>query len=284
MQSLTGKLGRLFLFLALLAGACADEGEDRSRSAGREAGTTPGIVGEAEEPEAASPAPAGSALERSAQGQPPSASAPPTAITPLDLVFRNRRLHLLVAGPEKAPIGVLLLHGARFDSETWRGLGTLTLLADHGFRAVAVDLPGFGRSEPVDLGEGELLEALQPFLARELGLERPILVAPSMSGRYVFPYLAHHSTEVAGLVAVAPVGIPELAPALRGLELPTLIVWGANDRVVPLAQADYLSELLPNDRVEILPGAGHASYVDRPDAFHAVLMTFVEDQMRTMKP
>ena len=37
---------------------------------------------------------------------------------------------------------VLLLHGRAFNSETWENLGTLTLLASLGHRAVAIDLPG----------------------------------------------------------------------------------------------------------------------------------------------
>ena len=40
------------------------------------------------------------------------------------------------------PVSVLLLHGARFTSSTWKELGTLDALADAGFASVAVDIPG----------------------------------------------------------------------------------------------------------------------------------------------
>lgn len=41
---------------------------------------------------------------------------------------------------------VLFLHGARFGARNWDDIGTLELLAEKGYRAVAVDLPVHVRS------------------------------------------------------------------------------------------------------------------------------------------
>src|SRR5688572_25069784 len=57
------------------------------------------------------------------------------------------KLRWLEAGPEGG-LPVLLLHGQRFHSKTWKELGTLDRLAKEGFRAIALDLPGFGASPP----------------------------------------------------------------------------------------------------------------------------------------
>lgn len=215
-------------------------------------------------------------------------------IESLDLRFQERRLHLLVAGPATETDSVLLLHGARFDSETWRGLGTLAKLAERGTRVVAVDLPGFGRSEASALPDDGLLAALLAVLEREVGLVRPVVVAPSMSGRVVFPFLAAGTSaapageriagrmadriadRIAGLVALAPVGVPRFEASLTTLQLPTLIFWGSEDRVVPVAVAERMHALVAGSRLEILEGAGHASYVDRPDEFHAALIGFLD--------
>lgn len=190
-------------------------------------------------------------------------------ITPFDVTVEGQSIHGRAAGP-KTGAPVLLLHGAAFDSGTWEKLGTLAVLAKAGFRAVAVDLPGFGASKGARIAPDPFLEKLLP----ALGIDRPVIVSPSMSGRFSFPYLLAHPEGVAGFVGVAPVGAAQYAGRLHGSPVPALVVWGERDSVFPVSLARPLADAFQDGRVLVLPGARHPAYLDQPDLFHRELVAF----------
>ncbi len=194
-----------------------------------------------------------------------------SAITSQYVTVQQIRIHYLEAGGSSQP-AVLLLHGASFSAQTWQDLGTLSLLAGHGYRAVAVDLPGFGQSEP---GNPDQLEAFLAELMEQLAIDRPVLVSPSMSGGYSMPLVARQPEKLGGVVAVAPVGIARYEPELAGNQLPTLAVWGGDDRIVPLDQAERLVRAMPKARLVVLENAGHACYLQATAEFHRHLTHFV---------
>ncbi len=101
------------------------------------------------------------------------------------LLIQDANIHYLEAGKIDAP-SVVFLHGATFSAKTWEEIGSLEILAEKGYRAIAVDLPGCGDSE--SLSTGALQEFIQEFIAK-LSLNLPILVAPSMSGGYSLPFM-----------------------------------------------------------------------------------------------
>ena len=176
---------------------------------------------------------------------------------------------------------VLLLHGARFEAETWRELGTLELLVRAGWRAVAVDLPGFGSSpalRSLESSEGSKPSPPEVFeqILAALALERPVVVAPSMSGAYVLPVLASHPERFGAFVAVAPVGSRTFEAASDGALPEALLLWGSEDRVVPLEAARVLQTKLGGARLTVLEGASHPCYLDRPSEFHGALVEFLE--------
>ncbi|MDJ0517843.1 MAG: alpha/beta hydrolase [Trichodesmium sp. MO_231.B1] len=187
------------------------------------------------------------------------------------LHLENARIHYLETGQKNA-VSVLLLHGASFTAQTWQEIGTLNLLTTQGYRAVAVDIPGYGRSQRISVSSlGFLREILN-----NLNLNLPILVSPSMSGSYSLPFVINYCDKLGGFVAVSPVGIERFQDELKGINLPTLAIWGSNDRIVPVAQADLLVELMPNSQKVILDDAGHACYMRKTEDFHKHLIKFLD--------
>lgn len=78
---------------------------------------------------------------------------------------------------------------------------------------------------------------------------------------------------------MGPVGQWEsevLLDELPRVEVPTLVVWGALDRIVPTRHAHDAVARLPQGRLEILRGCGHLPHVECPDRFAEVLNGFLD--------
>lgn len=184
--------------------------------------------------------------------------------------YEGQRIHVRTAGREGAP-GVLLLHGAAFSSRTWEDLGTIEQLAGAGYRVVAIDLPGFGESKGAKVDRTGFLSGFVP----ALGIGRPVIVSPSMSGGFSFPLILAHPELVSGFVPVAPAATVRYAKRIQRSPVPVLIVWGERDQVFPPAQAELLAGSFENAKTLILPGARHPAYLDEPEKFHAALLAFL---------
>ena len=179
-------------------------------------------------------------------------AAPMTETSEHELLLADKKIHYLEAGDGAQP-AVLLLHGARFSSETWRELGTIELLADAGYHVLALDLPGYGRSQtsPID-PKNFLVEAMDA-----LSVEKAFVVSPSMSGQFSFPLVTRNPDRVTGFVPVAPSGIDRYKSDLRKVNVPALVIWGEKDNVIPVEQSDVLAAALTDSRRVILRGASH---------------------------
>src|SRR5439155_13689363 len=58
---------------------------------------------------------------------------------------------------------------------------------------------------------------------------------------------------------------------LHRLTMPTLIVWGELDRLIPAGQASVWAELIPDAQTRILPGVGHLPFEESKDTVPAAL-------------
>lgn len=64
---------------------------------------------------------------------------------------------------------------------------------------------------------------------------------------------------------------------LSEIRAPTLIIVGEEDILTPLKQAQFMQERIPNARLYVIPQAGHASALERPDLFNRAVRAFLEE-------
>jgi abhydrolase domain-containing protein 14 len=180
-------------------------------------------------------------------------------------------LHLLVAGKQGAR-DIVLLHGLKFQAATWQELGTLDVLAENGCHAIALDMPGFGKS-PTCVEEQDTV--LSGVIDRKTA-GKPVILGPSMGGRIALEFAIAHPQQVSALILVGAVGVEENRKRLAEIKVPTLLVWGGEDRISPLANSDILLAEIAGSARTVIKGAPHPCYLDQPDTFHAAVLDFLD--------
>lgn len=85
------------------------------------------------------------------------------------------------------------------------------------------------------------------------------------------------SASVEGIIGAseAMIARPDSSATLATIEVPTLIVVGDEDAITPTRDARAMHTGIPGSRLEVLPGAGHLSNLERPAAFNTVLGEFL---------
>jgi pimeloyl-ACP methyl ester carboxylesterase len=66
-----------------------------------------------------------------------------------------------------------------------------------------------------------------------------------------------------------------LQDELCGLTMPTLLVWGANDGIVPVSHAYTAAQLIPDCHLKVFEGCGHSVYREKLAEFCQVLSRFL---------
>lgn len=69
---------------------------------------------------------------------------------------------------------------------------------------------------------------------------------------------------------------PHLEKWLHRVKVPSLVLWGEHDRVLPKVHAELWGRLLQQARVDILPGCGHAVALEQPERLVEHLTRFIE--------
>jgi 3-oxoadipate enol-lactonase len=237
---------------------------------------------------------------------------------------------------------IVFLHGVGSDKSVWR-----PQLAHFGQtrRAIALDYPGYGESEPVaeanrdDFAESILgaMDALGVGRAHICGLSLGGVIAIAMhvaapercaslvladsfavhpDGHGIFQRStdasrsmtmralaearidmllgSEASTElrtevVETMAAIDPeayrvgaeaVWLADQRERAAAVDVPTLVLCGAEDVVTPPALSEQLAKLIPGARMELIGAAGHLANAEQPAAFNAAIDRFLTDVER----
>ena len=244
---------------------------------------------------------------------------------------------------------ILFSHGLGARADRWRT--TVERIADHGYRAVAWDLPGHGFASRDPDGPSDVPGMAEHALAvmDALGVADCVAVGTSL-GAHIVAYAARYAPSrfralgLVGALGVVPIeqevaerisrnvqaasrdlfpgklrfvlndpvlvtealieeewrtntapgtiagfarvgeylttGIAKdyVAAELRTLFPPDrlLLVWGAEDKAVPLSVAYECHTALGNPELAIIPAANHCPYFENPAAFDAALLPFLK--------
>ena len=77
------------------------------------------------------------------------------------------------------------------------------------------------------------------------------------------------ATTLARLLWERP-GDPKFMRYLHRIKMPTMIVWGDEDKIIPVGQAETWRKFIPNADIKIYKGAGHLVHLERSEAVDAL--------------
>jgi pimeloyl-ACP methyl ester carboxylesterase len=144
------------------------------------------------------------------------------------------------------------------------------------------------RREPAEMA-GRMAAAASPLVLRvqERGLLRPkvrfwafrmLFHRPDLLRKELIWEFFHHGAGKPGfLPAIQGLVGYDMLDRLEDVVLPTLIVWGRNDRIVPAGDARGYAQRLRNSSTVIFDQTGHVPMAERPVRFNRVLETFLAE-------
>jgi len=178
---------------------------------------------------------------------------------------------------------VLLLHGGKYTSSTWKGLGTLQILAKNHYRAVAIDLPNYGLSkkakEPNFINSKNVVAWMEA-LVTELNLRSVVLLVPSVSGGYGLPLLMNsNKVDLLGMITIAPSRSEAYnTKEYEKVALPVMVMYGELDHSDLAKNAKHFLTRIPDSTEVIILKGEHAAFVGNHLQFHKELLTFLQQK------
>jgi pimeloyl-ACP methyl ester carboxylesterase len=112
-------------------------------------------------------------------------------------------------------------------------------------------------------------------LTAEPGTYRALKEIPPGANSVEWPIEQARAAEAAARI-FWPLGNTRLERRLPLIKAPTLIVWGAEDRLLPVSYADAIARRIGGKaETEIIAGAGHLAELDKPDEVAAAILRFM---------
>jgi len=158
-------------------------------------------------------------------------------------------------------------------------------------RIASVILGTGGAAVPIELGEPLRSWVLDPDLDKYRTMDPHAIVnvaVDTIAGGvpdeiredYLACYGGDRFVESMRYVRKYPEELPQLAELLPQITAPVTIVNGRHDRVVPVANAEFLDERLPNSRVVLIEG-GHFIWEESPAEYAAVILDSISHKQST---
>ncbi len=91
-------------------------------------------------------------------------------------------------------------------------------------------------------------------------------------------YLARYQALAAAGKFAWPIPDHGTARRLHRLTMPTLILWGRADGLIPLPYGEAYQRAIPGSRLEVLHGSAHFPLEEETDAALAILSAFLDGQ------
>lgn len=73
---------------------------------------------------------------------------------------------------------------------------------------------------------------------------------------------------------------PDLHKWLHRIPVPTLIIWGRQDKAMPVGYAPAWRDLIPDARLEIIENCGHVPQIEKADRFVELVGGFIQEAVR----
>lgn len=71
--------------------------------------------------------------------------------------------------------------------------------------------------------------------------------------------------------------IDEFSQRLKKIQSPILVIWGRQDKILPLADGEAAMPKLANGRLHVIDQAGHCPQIDKPEAFNRTVLDFLRE-------